>query len=351
MSGTGGMIGRSGTGGAFFRAGARRVGDLGAACERVEARLAGMEALFRDRFAAEGGTDMDACVYGALMGGGKRLRPMLLCLAAGFGEPGTRGVTGLMAVVEMIHTASLVHDDIVDGSALRRGRPTINALKGGRFAVQSAYYMIAEALDMLRESGLPGVHGILAGIPMDMCLGELRQLSVEYSVELQTEEDYLGRIERKTARLIEGSCLAGARAAGAGAAQEEALGAYGLALGMLFQLRDDLLDYEGAAEDGKPALQDIRRGIYTLPLLHAAREAFDPRLAALLGKRGKTEGELSEICAWARASGGVSRTKRLMGEYAGRAAAALALLPETGERAMLEEIALLLMGTSRLEEG
>ena len=334
---------------AFLMASRRRAGGCEAASERVRARLADMEAIFRDRVRRDGATDMDEGAYGALMNGGKRLRPMLLCLAAGFGVEEYRGAAELMAVVEMIHTASLVHDDIVDGSRRRRGKPTVNAVKGGRFAAQNAYYIIAEALAILKDHRGRGIYGILAGIPMDMCLGELRQLRVEYELSLQTADDYLERIERKTARLIEGACLVGARAAGLCAEYEKALGEYGHALGMLFQLRDDLLDYEGAAADGKPAFQDVSRGIYTLPLLHAVREAFDQRFAALIEKREKTAEDLLNIRRWVRESGGLAYTKEIMSDFAGRAMASRGPLPETGERAAMEELVLLLTGSSWIE--
>jgi geranylgeranyl pyrophosphate synthase len=318
-----------------------------AARERAGARVADMEGLFRERFAGGGATDMDECVYGALMSGGKRVRPTLLCLASGFGEISDRDAAALMAVLEMIHTASLIHDDIVDNAPTRRGRPTINAAKGVRFAAQSAYYLISVALRVLKDCDKPEVYDILAGIPMEMCLGELQQLRMEHKGEISTEEEYFERIERKTARLMEGGCLAGARAAGLPADHERALGEYGRALGTLFQLRDDLLDCEGAEKDGKPAFQDPRRGIYNYPLLCAARAAPDPERAALMVKRDKTKEDITASMEWARESGGVERAREVMAEYAERAAAALAPLPDAGEKAALADLVLALTGGPR----
>jgi geranylgeranyl pyrophosphate synthase len=301
-----------------------------------------METLFHGLFRSETASEMDHYAYSALMGGGKRLRPILLCLASGFGDAPDEKVSELMAVLEMIHTASLVHDDIVDDSAKRRDKPTLHALKGGHYAAQNGYYIIAAAINILKNHRESGVYEVLASVPMEMSLGELHQLRVEYNLTLQTPQDYLTRIERKTARLIEASCLAGARAAGLDRKQEEALSAYGRSLGSFFQLRDDLLDYEGALGDGKPLFQDINRGIYTLPLLYAQAAASDLVHARLLRKREKSDADLLAILEWVRESGGVAYTRDYMERYADLALAALAALPPAGEREALREIVLCL---------
>ncbi|MDR1246391.1 MAG: polyprenyl synthetase family protein [Clostridiales Family XIII bacterium] len=324
--------------GTFVGLGKCRSEERETAREILKARIVDMETLFREKFAHSDKTDMDDCVYGALMSGGKRLRPMLLFFSSGFGCISDRDAAALMAVIEMIHTASLVHDDIVDNAFTRRGKPTVNAVKGNRFAAQCAYYLIAAALKILKSCDKPGVYEILAGIPMEMCLGELQQLRMEYGGAPRTDAEYFERIERKTARLMQGSCLAGARAAGLSAEHESSLGAYGHALGMLFQLRDDLLDCEETENDGKPVFQDPRRGIYNYPLLCAMRKAPDSECVFLMTKRDKTDGDLLAIMKWLRESGGAERTRELMKEYADRANAALAPLPETGEKAALEEL-------------
>jgi heptaprenyl diphosphate synthase len=307
-------------------------------------RLAEMEALFRERFAARAANgrepdaeseEMGKQVYDVLMSGGKRLRPRLVSVTSGFGRPAGEAVVDMMAAVEIIHTSSLIHDDIIDDSVRRRGRPTISALKGDAYATRCGYFLIAEAIDILRPHMDAGVTELIADIVIDMCLGELRQLKVERDFSLQSPDDYFLRIERKTARLIEGSCRLGGRIGGSDPDHENALGAYGRALGIVFQLRDDLLDCGLLSVEKKPLYQDLRRGVYTLPLLYAADHDPGGRLLRLFAKDGKTPEDLRAIFACVDEAGGVEYTRDKMTEYTKLALTALEDLPDTDERAFL----------------
>jgi heptaprenyl diphosphate synthase len=316
-----------------------RLFAAGGAEDRLRNRLARMEDLFRTRFAGKGPDDPEAEMgrraYEALMSGGKRLRPGLASLASGFGKPAEDAIVDVMAAVEIIHTASLIHDDIVDDSDERRGRPTINALKGDGYAARCGYFLIAEAVNILEAHMRSGVTDILADVVTDMCRGELRQLRIESDLAMQSPDDYFARIERKTARLIEGSCRMGCRIGDSRPDRERTLGEYGGALGIVFQLRDDLLDCGLVASGGKPVYQDLRRGVYTLPVLYAVRRSRDARLPELLAKKDKSRSEMAEIIAYAEETGGVAYAKEMIAAYAARALNALTRLPDIDERDLL----------------
>lgn len=307
-----------------------------------EARLAlsRMEGFFFDRFGKGKARGMDGWVYTALSSGGKRLRPILLWLCCGFGRPvDAEKALGLMASIELMHGASLVHDDIVDHSYLRHGKPTINAQKGDGYAARCGFAMVAAALELLMDT-TDEIAALFADIPMEMCLGELRQVDIECDPETQTEEDYYQRIEKKTAKLIQGACLAGGMASEADERTLAALGEFGHALGILFQLRDDLLDYQPHSGEGKPAAQDVERGVYSLPLLYALEKADAQSpggqyLRDVMGKTEKTPDEIRFLLETAQSSGGVSYAMAAIHRQAARAEEALSALPPGGRRAGL----------------
>ncbi|MDR3364039.1 MAG: polyprenyl synthetase family protein, partial [Clostridiales Family XIII bacterium] len=329
--------------------------------------LAEMERCFTVRYGADGASEMDGWIYGAIMSGGKRLRPMLVRLCAGFGNGGagkqasaqTGGQTpreetviSIMSSIELIHSASLVHDDIVDRSPLRRSHATINAAKGDGYAAMCGFAMISDALGLIGDDCPERIPEIIAAIPMRMCDGELRQFDVENKPERQSESEYFRRIAGKTAVLIEGSCVCGAVCGGASAETERCLAEYGRALGMLFQLRDDLLDYEAGPADGKPVSQDMERGLYSLPLLYARRFCAenDPaeaaRLDAAMRKQIKSPADLRYLASIAEKSGGIAYTRGAIGNEAGKAFAALSALPQGPYAEALALLVTALAGTA-----
>jgi len=299
--------------------------------------LSQMEAGFAARYASETASEADGWIHGAIMSGGKRMRPILVRLCAGLGaeESGLdkseyeSSVINIMSTIELMHSASLVHDDIVDRSPMRRSRATINAEKGDGYAAMCGFIMISDALRLIGSSATDDLTMLLSSIPMRMCGGELHQLDVENKPELQSEEEYFERIACKTAALIEGSCVSGAIAGGAGEQTIRVLTDYGRALGLLFQLRDDLLDYGLPEASGKPVSQDMERGVYSLPLLYAREKLSDKErleLDSVLKKHIKEPSDFRYLKKIAETSGGIAYTLENIEKQALAALSSLALL-------------------------
>ena len=204
--------------------------------------------------------------------GGKRLRPALLLLSARLFGPVNRGAVSLGAVVELIHTATLVHDDVIDDAETRRGRPSTNARWGNQICVLAGDWLYMQAFQIaLRERNFR-VLDLLIGLTQMMVEGELVQL--ERLGRVVSEADYMELVDRKTARLFSVCTRLGAIVGGADAASEEKLGEYGWNLGMAFQLVDDVLDFTSReATLGKPVGSDLREGKVTLPLIYALQQA------------------------------------------------------------------------------
>ena len=243
-----------------------------------------------------------------LAAGGKRLRPMLVFLSAPDElRTGVRAVAG-GAAVELVHMATLVHDDLLDGADLRRGRPTVWAAHGEAAAKAAGDYLFARAFAQLAASGDADAVRILAGAALALARGEALQRRQAFRPDTSVEE-YLARCSLKTGKLFEAACLLG------GARPE--LGAFGLALGVAFQIADDILDCTGDFDTtGKAPGVDLRDGTPTLPLLLAARN--DPRVwDALAGE--PVDDALERVAA----TGALDEARRLAYEYTARARAAL----------------------------
>jgi octaprenyl-diphosphate synthase len=227
---------------------------------------------------------VDALAQHVLLAGGKRLRPATVILSARAlgADPDPDRLIAVAAAMELVHTATLVHDDVVDNTSVRRGAATANAVFGNGVAVISGDFMLARAVSMLaRESEMRLVRTV-AEVTVDMSEGEVQELVATGEADL-SEAAYFSLIHKKTASFIEGCCRCGAIVAGADAEQERAVGDYGLNLGLAFQLTDDILDYVGdPALTGKPIGTDLREGRATLPFLIGLREASDGRRERLL---------------------------------------------------------------------
>jgi octaprenyl-diphosphate synthase len=203
--------------------------------------------------------------------GGKRLRPLLVLLCARACGYEGRDHIKLAAVIEFLHTAMLLHDDVVDGSNLRRGRKTVNAAWGNPASVLVGDFLHSRAFEMMVEIGNLRVMEILSEATNTIAEGEVQQLANVRNPDL-SEQSYLQVISRKTAMLFQAASHSGAVLAGADGATETALKDYGLHLGLAFQLIDDLLDYEGNTQDlGKNLGDDLAEGKVTLPLIVAMR--------------------------------------------------------------------------------
>jgi octaprenyl-diphosphate synthase len=273
--------------------------------------------------------------------GGKRLRPLLTLAAARLcGYRGGRHVA-LAACVEFIHTATLLHDDVVDESALRRGQASANALFGNKPSVLVGDFLFARAFQVMVEDGDLEVLAILSGAAATIAEGEVLQLVTQNDTGT-TEEQYLRVIEGKTAALFAAATRIGAVVAGRPAAEAEALDAYGRNLGNAFQLIDDALDYSAEQEQlGKTVGDDFREGKITLPVLLAfARGTEAERVfwRRTLEQREQTEDDLAEAQALIRRHGALRDTVERARQFGDAALAALASFPDGPERRALAGI-------------
>jgi len=270
--------------------------------------------------------------------GGKRIRPRLVLLfsqALGFDGPEQYE---LAAIVEFIHTATLLHDDVVDESSLRRGRQTANALFGNAASVLVGDFLYSRAFQMMVGINRMRVLEVLADATNVIAEGEVLQLMNMHDPDLAVD-DYLRVIRYKTAKLFEASARLGAVLANADHAVEEACADYGRSLGTAFQLIDDLLDYEGDTEAlGKNVGDDLREGKPTLPLLVALSRGNDSERALIRHAIEHGENErLEEIIAIVRNTGALQATREAARAQADKAQAALSLLPESkAQKALLE---------------
>jgi len=271
--------------------------------------------------------------------GGKRLRPVLLLLTCGALGCTSPQRFNLAAVVEFIHTATLLHDDVVDESALRRGNATANEMFGNPASVLVGDFLYSRAFQMMVESGSMRVMAILADATNVIAEGEVQQLMNIGDAALD-EGAYLRVIRSKTAKLFEASCRLAAVLAGAGAAVEDACAEYGQSLGTAFQIIDDVLDYEGEpAELGKNLGDDLREGKVTLPLILAMRGANANQAARVRQaiESGSTA-DLAAILAIVRECGALEQAHAVAREQARRATAALQALPDNPWTASLLEL-------------
>ena len=272
--------------------------------------------------------------------GGKRLRPLLVLLAAhAAGYTGERHIE-LAAVVEFIHTATLLHDDVVDSSERRRGRSTANALWGNAASVLVGDFLYSRAFQMMVDVDRMRVMGVLADATNAVAEGEVLQL-IHCNDPDAGEDDYFAVIERKTARLFEAAARLGAVVAGHPAEVEDALGGYGLNLGIAYQLVDDVLDYRADPETtGKNLGDDLAEGKPTLPLIYARDHCGAERAAVLRHaiERGGT-GALTEVMNAIEDTGALGYAHERAAGFRRSAERALSVLPASPARAALAGLA------------
>jgi octaprenyl-diphosphate synthase len=267
---------------------------------------------------------------------GKMFRPTLVLLAdEATGDPSPRGDT-LAAVIELIHLATLVHDDAVDHSSLRRGMPTINAQFSHQVSVIMGDFLYSRAVVALVRLGSLDALTVLARVTNEMTIGEMRQLLAHDPLAF-TEEQYDLLIRAKTASLISGACEVGGLAASL--EQRQALARFGELLGMAFQIVDDVLDYTADARDtGKPSGLDLREHKVTLPLIHALPRFSDGErrlVTSLMGNPEPTEGEIAEVVAAVAARGGLEYARTRAQHLVAQADEALQYLPASDARETL----------------
>jgi octaprenyl-diphosphate synthase len=303
--------------------------------ELMASEMAQVDALIRERLRSDVAL-IDQIANYIIGAGGKRIRPMLVLLFAN--ALGFRGRERfeLAAIVEFIHTATLLHDDVVDESQLRRGRDTANARFGNAASVLVGDFLYSRAFQMMVSVDRMRVLSVLADATNVIAEGEVLQLMNMHDPDIAVE-DYLRVIRYKTAKLFEASARLGAVLAGAEPAVEEACADYGRALGTAFQLVDDLLDYEGhTAELGKNVGDDLREGKPTLPLLVAMARGSGPQRELIRHaiEHGEVE-RLSEVVEIVRSTGSLDATRRAAQEEVERAERCLDALPDSAHRAAL----------------
>jgi octaprenyl-diphosphate synthase len=309
-----------------------------AAADPTESDMRRVDEVIRERLASRVAL-IDQIAHYIVGAGGKRIRPRLVLLfarALGFEGPERHE---LAAIVEFIHTATLLHDDVVDESALRRGRATANAMFGNAASVLVGDFLYSRAFQMMVSVNRMRVLQVLADATNVIAEGEVLQLMNMHDPDLAVA-DYLQVIRFKTAKLFEASARLGAVIAGADSVIEEACADYGRSLGTAFQLVDDLLDYEGNSNElGKNVGDDLREGKPTLPLL-LAMERSGPEDRALI-RHAIEHGEqhkLAEILAIVRRTGALDATRAAAQAEADKARAMLAHLPDTPARAALLDL-------------
>ena len=277
----------------------------------------------------------DAC-RATLAAGGKRVRPLLTLLCArrdaALGEPVLRGA----AAVELLHMATLVHDDVLDRAELRRGRPTVAHAYGVETAVSAGNFLLARAFQELVGAGDPAAVDVLSAAAVGLSEGEVMQRDDAYRVTV-TQAEYELRCERKTADLFAAACRLGAVLSGAGE-QAAALSEYGRLIGLAFQVFDDILDCSGdEASTGKRPGADVRDGTVTLPLIFTLE--VHPELAPLLSREGQGAAGVATVLEAVAASGALARARAVALGYIEEAHRVLGACPDLVERDLLAEVA------------
>jgi geranylgeranyl pyrophosphate synthase len=290
---------------------------------------------------------VSSLVLDLVRSGGKRLRPLLLLLAGRAYHYDLDRLVTAAAGVELLHTASLVHDDTIDRSGLRRGKPTLNAVLPAGAVILLGDYLFAQSARLAAATENPRVVAIFASTLADICDGQLREMFFAHRLD-QSRDEYEKRIYGKTAALFAGSAEMGALLGGAPEPHVQALRSYGADLGMAFQIVDDVLDLrEGTQRLGKPAGNDLRQGTVTLPtMLYAARLSDVDGAAARLRSvvAGEDDGDnggemLGQVVAEIRASGVLEEATMAAIAFADQAKRHAEIVPDLETRDMLIDVA------------
>jgi octaprenyl-diphosphate synthase len=280
------------------------------------------------------GAVLGAHACATIAAGGKRLRPLLVFVAAGPKAASQDLALRSAVAVELVHSATLVHDDVLDAAVLRRGRPTVVASAGRAIATATGDLLFSRAFAELAASGRPEAVRVLSDASSALVQGELLQR--EDAWQLTSRERYLRRCDLKTARLFRAACELGALAGGGG--HEAVLGEFGERIGLAFQLLDDVLDVSGPAErTGKHRGTDLLDGTVTLPLI-LARE-LDPSLASLDLRAVRTPEQAENVCDAIAATGALEAARAEALAMVAEAKAGLPALPEASQQAALELVA------------
>ncbi|ESU30356.1 heptaprenyl diphosphate synthase subunit II [Bacillus sp. 17376] len=273
-----------------------------------------------------------------LKAGGKRIRPVFVLLGGKFGNYDIEIIKDVAVSLELIHMASLVHDDVIDDAELRRGQATIKAKWDNRIAMYTGDYIFARALELITDIENPKAHQILSDTIVELSVGEIEQIKDKYNFN-QNLRNYLLRIKRKTALLIAASCQLGAVAAGVPEKDHRKLYKFGYYVGMSFQITDDVLDFTGTEKElGKPAGGDLLQGNITLPVLYAMQDEYiNSRIKTV--HEGVPREELNEILKLVQGSGAIEKSLAISDRYLDKALEILEELPSNKAKKTLRDIA------------
>lgn len=276
-----------------------------------------------------------------LKAGGKRIRPVFVLLTGKLGHFNVEQIKTIAVSLELIHMATLVHDDVIDDAELRRGHPTIKHQYDNRVAMYTGDYMLARALESITSIKDPAIHNSLSKALVEVCIGEIEQMKYKYDWN-QNLRTYLRRIKRKTALLIATSCQLGALSAGLNQSEVRKLYKYGYYIGMSYQIIDDILDFTSTPKElGKPAGNDLCQGNITLPVLFAMRdETFKKQLKNLFEDKDKiTLNNMDYYIEKIKDLGAIEASYYVSELYLNKALNIIQDIPESTSKRTLENIA------------
>ena len=296
-----------------------------------------IEKALEDAVYAESALLREASLH-LLQAGGKRIRPIFVLLSAKFGSYDIQTMKKVAVSLELIHAASLIHDDVIDDAEIRRGEPTVKAKWDNRIAMYTGDYLFARALENMAEINKPDAHHILSNTMVELVVGEIEQIKDKYRFN-QSLRDYLRRIKRKTALLISASCQLGAIAGNVDKNTLLKLAHFGYYVGMSYQIIDDILDFTGTEKElGKPSGGDLLQGNITLPVLFAME---DPTIYSEIIKvhENMPRNEINRIINLIKQSDAIERSRGISNRYLEKALLVLETLPENQSKTTLKNIA------------
>ncbi len=304
----------------------------------IQADLDQVDATFQER-ATSGLTILNSASMYALGSQGKRLRTAITLLSAKLNKYCFEKLLLLSVAFEMVHLATLIHDDIVDEATTRRGKPTVNALWGDKIAILLGDYYFAKTAGLIADIEDSRIDHLFSDTVATVCEGTILEMSTAGCIDL-TVEAYYEKIKHKTAYLIAACSKGGAILSQAADEEIELLTNYGMNLGIAFQIIDDILDYtQDQSTIGKPAGNDLRQGIVTLPLIYTLQDnGSQYEIRDLLNSPVKREEDIQEIVNWVTNSDGIQRAVEDAHLYASKARDALYQFPASSDRDILDEL-------------
>lgn len=310
---------------------------------KIEEPVAGEFARFNEEFESSlrSGTGLLQAAIDQILGAtGKHIRPLLVLLSAKACGTITESTINSAVFLELLHTATLIHDDVIDETKQRRGVPSLNAIFDNRVAILTGDYILSTALIRSIQTGDLRIVGIVSNLGRDLSEGEIKQM--ETADESILDEDcYLQVIYKKTATLLSACTTIGAISAGAGDAQIGIMRRFGELIGYAFQIKDDIFDYFKESHIGKPTGNDIREGKVTLPLLFALQHGGEEAEAyrRIILAKEFTDEQVERLIDFAKANGGIEYAERRMMDYHDKAIEALDPLPDSPAKKALVDLA------------